>query len=573
MRNTAFSLFVATAWYCTAAVAVDSTQDSPANCRVLPGDPTWPSKSDWYAFNSSVDGQLIATKPLGSPCHDPKYDETACAAVQKQWMLPQFHIQSSSSIMSPFFANQSCDPFTPRKRPCTLGNYVSYAVNATSSAHVAKTIVFARKHNIRITVRHTGHDYFGRSTAAGGLAIWVHALKQADIVDWADEVYTGQALQAGAGVLGVEAIEAANAKNLVVITGECPSVGLAGGFTQGGGHSALSTSFGMAADQVLKYEVVTADGRTVEASPKTNRDLYWALSGGGGGTFGVVTSITVRAYPGGSVGGGFLAFNLQSTTRDKFDQAVSKFHAQLPAMIDHGVSLSYVLTSAAFQIGSITAFNSTGEFVRDTVMGPFMKVLSDLAIPAWSSFTTLSYRDHYDRYMGPLPNGHLAVSAFQFGGRLIPRSTVQKNNPSLQAALRNVTTQGVIAVGTASSWAAPPHTPSNAVFPAWRKALIQLQLVTPWDPTDWAKMLADQKRMTNEFVPQFAAITPGSGAYLNEADTNEPHWQETFFGANYKALLATKKKWDPQNVFYVFKGVGSEAWTVDVDGRMCRAKL
>lgn len=399
----------------------------------------------------------------------------------------------------------------------------------------------------------------------------MHSLKQADLVDWADEVYTGQALRAGAGLLGAEALEAANAKNLVIITGECPTVALAGGFTQGGGHSALSTSFGMAADQVLEYEVVTADGRTIEASSTTNSDLYWALSGGGGGTFGVVTSVTVRAYPDRNVGGGSLAFALQYTTRERFGRAASEFHAQLPAMIDHGVSLSYILTDAALLIGSITAFNSTGNFVRDTVLAPFLKILADLAIPASSSFTTLSYRDHYEKYMGPLPNGHLAVPSYQFGGRLIPRSVVQQDNLSLQAALRNVTTQGVIAVGTASSWTAPPGGPANAVFPPWRRALIQLQLLTLWDPTNWAKMLADQKRMTSEFVPQFATITPGSGAYLNEADPNEPRWQETFFGDNYERLLAVKRKWDPKNVFYVFKGVGSEAWFVHGDGRMCRA--
>jgi hypothetical protein len=61
--------------------------------------------------------------------------------------------------MTPFFANQSCDPFTPREWPCTLGNYVSYAVNASSAADVATALKFAKLHNIRIVVRNTGHEY------------------------------------------------------------------------------------------------------------------------------------------------------------------------------------------------------------------------------------------------------------------------------------------------------------------------------------------------------------------------------------------------------------------------------
>lgn len=81
----------------------------------------------------------------------------------------------------------------------------------------------------------------------------------------------------GAGIQGYEAIEAAQAQGLVAVGGECPTVGLAGGYTQGGGHSALSTSFGLGADQTLEWEVVTASGEVVTASRTQNVDLYWAL--------------------------------------------------------------------------------------------------------------------------------------------------------------------------------------------------------------------------------------------------------------------------------------------------------
>jgi FAD/FMN-containing dehydrogenase len=70
----------------------------------------------------------------------------------------------------------------------------------------------------------------------------------------------------GAGVQGFEAIAAAASEGLVVIEGECPTVGVAGGYTQGGGHSALSTAFGLGADQTLSFELVTATGRRVTAS-------------------------------------------------------------------------------------------------------------------------------------------------------------------------------------------------------------------------------------------------------------------------------------------------------------------
>lgn len=60
--------------------------------------------------------------------------------------------------MAPFFANQSCDPFTPKSTRCTIGNYVDYAINVTQRSDISKGIFFAKKHNIRLVVRNTGHE-------------------------------------------------------------------------------------------------------------------------------------------------------------------------------------------------------------------------------------------------------------------------------------------------------------------------------------------------------------------------------------------------------------------------------
>ena len=67
-------------------------------------------------------------------------------------------LDSSSSVMQAYFANQSCDPFTPQAQPCTLGNYVSYAVNVSSATDVVEALLFANTFNIRVLVRNTGHE-------------------------------------------------------------------------------------------------------------------------------------------------------------------------------------------------------------------------------------------------------------------------------------------------------------------------------------------------------------------------------------------------------------------------------
>ncbi|KAM0551363.1 hypothetical protein ACHAPJ_008472 [Fusarium lateritium] len=550
------------------AAIAGSTNNATSKCRCLPGDACWPSTTTWGQFNQTVNGALIKTVPIGSPCHDPTYDADACAALQDAWKLPQTHYESSHSVMQAYFANQSCDPFLAESRPCTIGNYVDYAVKVSNAQQVAAAVRFANDHNIHLVVRNTAHDYFGRSTGAGALAIWTHHLKNAEVVQWADKLYNGPALKLGAGVQGSDAIEFASANGLTGVSGECPTVGLAG-FTLGGGHSPLSTSYGLGADQTLEFEVVTAAGRIMRASATENSDLYWALSGGGAGNFAVVTSMTVRAHVTGKIGGATLAL-AAGTDTEAFYTAVSKFHELLPAMIDHGPTVVYLLTGAVLSIKPVTLVNSTGEYVRDTVLAPFTDYLTKAGLKYSVSYTTLSFHDHYELYNGPLPYGHIEASQFQYGGRLIPRSVLETDNASFNKAIRNLTSSGLVLAGSSGTFKSYPGV-SNAVHPAWRKAIMSMQMGTLWDPKRWDDMLADQKKITNVYMPQLIAVTPGSGTYMNEADFNQPNWQEVFYSTNWNRLLSVKRKWDPKSLFYVLKGVGSEDWNVAADGRMCRA--
>ncbi|KAL5090704.1 hypothetical protein Trisim1_004013 [Trichoderma cf. simile WF8] len=545
----------------------------PPACRYLPSDPQWPNAAAWKSLNSSVGGRLIATVPIGTPCHDPKYNKAVCSQLQANWELPQTHYTTSSSVMQPFFANQSCDPFTPESKPCVLGNYINYAVNVSCDADVQAALAFATKYNIRVVVRNTGHDFFGRSTGAGALGIWTHNLKSISISTYKSTNYTGPSMKVGAGVQGFEMLEAAHAKGFVAVSGECPTVGVAGGYTQGGGHSALSTSFGLGADQTLEFEVVTAAGQILTASPSKNSDLYWALSGGGSG-YGVVTSMTVKLHPDATIGGAKIIIAAATTTQDNFNKFVAGFHAMLPAMIDKGAMVIYLLTNTVFELEPVTVYNSTSDYVQNVVLADFNALLSELGItPISTQYTTLSYYDHYNTYMGPLPNGNLDVGDFNYGSRLIPRSVLENNNNALQAVLQNLTAHGVIMVGSSANYAKPAGAASNAVFPVWRTTTVHLQIGTVWNNTaPWSQMVADQKTITNEYVPQLTAVTPGSGAYMNEGDFQQPNFQQTFFGSNYNTLLSIKKKYDPNSLFYGLRLVGSEAWTVDNNGRMCRAK-
>ena len=557
-------LFWATLLKATAEVKDDK-------CLCLPGDACWPTQNEWAALNSTVSGKLVATVPIGSPCHDPTYDATACANLQAQWTNPLTHIPSSHSIMQSYFANQSCDPFTDRSVPCKIGNYVSYSVKATEHWDVISALEFAKVQNIRVLVRNTGHDFLGRSTGAGALAIWTQSLKNITFGTWSDKYYSGPSVTVGAGVLGSEVLEAANAKGLTVVSGECATVGLAGGFTQGGGHSVLSSQFGLGADQTLSFDVVTADGDIVTASATQNSDLYWALSGGGGGNYGVVLSMTVRAYQSQTVGGAAMQLLASSTTPEKFANATATFHALMPAMVDAGAFVVFLQTPQYLVLKPVTVWNSTSDYVKNIVLKPFSDALVALGITPPIAYSELSYRDHYVRYMGPLPQGAYEVNRYQFGGRLIPRSVAENNSANLSKVYSELAASGVLLAGSSGNYHKPTGAPDNAVQPAWRDTITQLQLITNWNSTaPWENMEAAQKRMTEEFMPKITAITPGSGSYMNEADFRQPDWQQAFFGPNFKKLQDIKSKYDPRSALYMFKGVGSDKWSVAANGKMCR---
>ncbi|KAH8883264.1 FAD-binding domain-containing protein [Thozetella sp. PMI_491] len=542
-------------------------------CKCFPGDACWPSAAQWDQLNRTVHGRLVATRPLGAPCHGLNFDNATCEDLRAQWQKPGIHMDDSASIMAPFFANRSCDPFTPKEWPCTLGNYVRYAVEVEDPSDVVEALRFAALHDIRFVIRNTGHDYLGRSTGAGALAVWMHRLKNIDFLSWDDGTYSGPAVKVGAGVHAYEAMEAARDQGLVVVGGECPTVGLAGGYTQGGGHSALSTNFGLAADNTLEFEVVTASGEILRASKTENPDLYWALSGGGGGNYAIVLSATLITPQDAHVSGARLSFLLADNPSDAFFAAVNAFHAALPAMIDAGAMAIYMAGATSFIVNSLTGYNKTRSEV-EAILAPYISTLESLKITYTVSYSEhATYYDHFSEYFGPLPLGNIDVGVAQYGGRLVPRSVVEQNGDQLGEVVKGIVAQGVIWIGVATNVAPFGQQNTNAVLPAWREALMHVGLAMEWsfDPSDWGQMLANQALMTKTIIPAIEAITPGSGAYINEADFQQPNFQEVFFGSNYDRLLEIKRKYDPDGLFWSLKGVGSEAWVVREDGHMCPA--
>ena len=253
---------------------------------------------------------------------------------------------------------------------------------------VARTIWFCTYFNIRLVIRNTGHDYNGKSSGAGAVGIWVHYMTDITFSDYESPNYQGQALKVGAGVQSIDAYRAADRNGVVVVGGECPTISLAGGYSQGGGHSSLSSKYGLAADQVLEWEVVDGLGQLIIATPQNKSDLYWALSGGGGGTYGVVLSMTSKAHPDIPVTGANLTFSAtDGVSQDDFYDAVATFQSSLPALVDNGATLVWFLTNSSFSITPLTAPGLDAGKLND-LLTPLQDKLKQLKIPYGESLVS-----------------------------------------------------------------------------------------------------------------------------------------------------------------------------------------
>ena len=322
----------------------------------------------------------------------------------------------------------------------------------------------------------TRGSYNGKSTGAGSLGIWTHHLKNITITPkYTSAHYSGAAMYMGAGVQGFEAYAAANASGLVILGGECPTVGLAGGYTQGGGHSALSSKYGLAADQTLEWEVVDGTGRHLLATrDNENADLYWALSGGGGGTYGVVLGVTVKAHPDLPTSGANLTFTNEGISQDTYFEAVAAYQANLAPIVDAGAMSVWFFTNTSFAISPITAPGVSKDELTE-LLTPFTETLDGLGIRYTLTVTQFSgYLEEFNNMFAPID-----VGIAQYGGRFIPRSVVEQNNSALTAAYRNIVEDGAqfIGVGLNVSRAVAGDV-DNAANPGWRDCLIDTVITT-----------------------------------------------------------------------------------------------
>ncbi|KAI7182868.1 hypothetical protein KC316_g8177 [Hortaea werneckii] len=562
----------------------------------IPGDYCWPKRHEWDSLNSTVNGQLIKTEPVAKPCYDGiEGDAEQCATIVERWNNATF--QANDPVGFSYPINSTCPPVAngTTSTSCTLGTSPRYAVNATCTEDVTAAVSFAARQNVRLVIKDTGHDILGRSTGYGSLEVWLRHLRtgvefepayqsQCSATDW-----YGSAVYVGGGYTFEDVYKVAEDHNVIVVGGGTPTVGALGGWMQGGGHGPASRNYGLGADQVLEAQVVLSDGCVVTANPCENSDIFWAIRGGGPGTYGVVISTTVKAYPMVSVQVQHLAMApLQDSNSDDLLDAIAILYAAYPDLNDGGYAGygSWTLNSPTPVFANFTTGYVHGFYAFDSdlptiqsVFAPTLERLKPFNMTSlYISLGYVSYSTYWDFFNAESGVEPAVGVPAAMGSRLFSRSSVQDDDESLRRTIaviagrpeENASNNFELVSGGINFQRPADY---SGVNPAWRKSYFSNIVSRGWalNASDAVvQSVYDDVVFTKQAAME--AQAPDTGAYMNEASWVDPNYKDNFYGDHYKALLQIKDKRDPWGVFYCQTCVGSDAWTEDSEGRLCKSR-
>lgn len=398
---------------------------------------------------------------------------------------------------------------------------------------VAACVAFAREHGLALAVKAGGHDFAGNSTCDGGLLVDLSAMDEVRVDPDA------RVARVGSGARWADVDRATQAFGLATPGATVSTVGVAG-FTLGGGVGHLGRRFGLACDNLLAAEVVTADARHVRASADENPDLFWAIRGGGG-NFGVVTAFEFRLHPlGPEVVAGQLVYRFEDAA------AVLRHYRDFMA----GAPDALQCWAFLMRLPPLDVFprEAHGQPALDLVVchaGGIADALADLAPlrafgePLLDAVATQPYCALQQAFDAGMPGGRRWYSRAHYlpglGDDAI--DTLLRHAEALPGDFSTVYlgAEGG-AIGRAADDAnAFPHRDaafSLHVFPGWTDPTLDTDVMR------WARAL-------------HRAMTPhaSGGVYVNMLADDEADRVGAAYGGHFERLLQVKRRWDPDNLF------------------------
>jgi len=305
---------------------------------------------------------------------------------------------------------------------------------------------------------------------------------------------------------------------------------------------------------------VAANGEHVVANAQRNSDLFWALRGGGAGSWGVVTSATYRTHDLAPV----VLASINGTFPDA--QAAQKVVTELislhPKLSDAGwgdfSTFNNESLSIAFLAANVSWANANATFL------PFFDFVRNVTGPSNMDAFTQPFDNFYAwmESMARQPFSDVGGNA-ELASRLVSRDVATANRAEETARL--LLSFDTISFGLIAGGAVARVDPDSVgLNPGWRKATAFAFTVETWEEGAPSDVVFQARQRIAEYVRRLEPISPGSATYMNEASLHEPDFRKSFFGSHYGRLQSIKHKYDPNSMFLVAEGVGSEDWNGDL---------
>jgi FAD/FMN-containing dehydrogenase len=559
--------------------------------RVRPGAAGWPSAAEWDGLRRATSGRLLK---LASPFAACAADAASCDAMREQLKNP-YVIGDNPALTQ-----------TSGWQDAWLSQPSAYAVAARETADIVAAVNFARTHNLRLVVKGGGHSYKGGSNAPDSLLVWPRAMNEVKLID-AFVPQGGSASEAvpavsiGAGAMWIDAYTAVTTKaGRYVQGGGCTTVGVPG-LVQGGGFGNFSKRFGTAAAGLLEAEVVTADGQVRIVNAHTNPELFWAIKGGGGGTFGVVTRMTLRTHELPEYFGGVFG-DITAASSEAFKTLVARFIDFYRERLFNAHWGEQVSLREGRQLHLSMVFQGLDRAQAQAAWAPFLdwvrasgdytfKEPTIMAVPArrfwdadfWAkSAPGIMVKD--DRDGAPAHHavwdgdrGQVGWHIHGYESTWLPAGLLEEGAQarlvdSLCAAADKWWVELHFNKGIAGAPAeALDRTRNTATHPGVVDAFALAIIAGGGDPAypGMPGAKPDEARAHRRAASIRSAmdalrkVAPSAGAYVSESDFFQQRWQDTYWGPNYAKLLKIKQRYDPDGLFTVRHGVGSESWSAD----------
>ncbi len=418
----------------------------------------------------------------------------------------------------------------------------SLIARCASSADVAATIGFARRHELLLAVRGGGHNAGGLGVCDDGVVLDLSLLQSMDVDPAARTV------RVGGGCTWSQVDAATHEAGLATPSGTVSSTGV-GGLTLGGGIGHLSRKYGLTIDNLIEAEVVLADGQQVRASANENPELFWALRGGGG-NFGVVTSFQFRAHPLSTVLGGPTFWPVEQTPevmgfyREFLPAAPRELNGFFTSMTVPPSDLFPAELHLRKVCGVVWCYTGPEEAAADlfapvqAVGTPLLHGVTPMPFPGLQSL--------FDPFFTP------GLQWYWRGDfvRELPDAAIEQHTAFAQRLPTPLSTMHLYPIDGAVHDIRAEDTPFSYRDVKWAEVIVG---VDP-DPAK-AALLRD---WTVDYWDATHPYTAG-GAYVNFLmDEGEERLRATY-GTNYDRLVAAKASYDPANTLRVNQNIAPAA--------------